>query len=510
MGSKGWTGSFPMLGAALAVACAHLASPGTPVAQRDDPWFRAGRDALARARAAEPVRDRARSAILFVGDGMGVGTVTAARILEGQRRGEPGEENALSWEGFPHVALAKTYNTNQQVPDSAGTATALLTGVKTRAGVIGVDSTVPRGDCAASRDRHLTSAFELAERIGMSTGIVTTTRITHATPAAAYGHAPERNWESDAQLPEDGSAAACADLARQLVEFDAGDGLEVALGGGRLTFLPSAVADPGSERMGIRRDGRDLTREWVERRPRSAYAWSAGQLAGLDLAATDHLLGLFAPSHLSFEADRTDAEPSLEAMTRAALEVLSRNPEGFLLLVEGGRIDHAHHGSNAHRALLETVELSDAVRAALAVVDPAETLVIVTADHSHVFTLAGYPTRGNPILGKVVANDARGESTGTPTLARDGKPYTTLGYANGPAAAAGDRPDLTDVDTADPDYKQQSLVPLLSETHAGEDVAIWAQGPRAYLLQGTVEQSYVFHVLDAALELAERAVAAER
>ncbi len=98
---------------------------------------------------------RAKNVILFVGDGMGIFTVTAARILEGQLRGENGEENLLEFETLPNVALSKTYNTNQQVPDSAGTMTARMTGEKTKAGVISVDQTVTRGDCAsASADGH--------------------------------------------------------------------------------------------------------------------------------------------------------------------------------------------------------------------------------------------------------------------------------------------------------------------------------------------------------------------
>jgi len=216
---------------------------------------------------------------------------------------------------------------------------------------------------------------------------------------------------------------------------------------------------------------------------------------------------------MEYEADRardTGGEPSLAEMTAKAIDILARKPRGYFLMVEGGRIDHGHHAGNAYRALTDTIALSDAVRAALARVDLRETLVIVTADHSHVFTMAGYPARGNPILGNVVQP---GESA--PALAADGKPYTTLGYANGAGfhdGAAGVAPyprepragrtqDLSAVDTTHVDFHQEALVPLESETHGGEDVAIFAGGPSAQHFHGVQEQSYVFHVMRAALGL---------
>ena len=158
--------------------------------QAGDPWYQQGEAALAQSLRQPYPRRNARNVILFIGDGLDLSTITAARILQGQQRGEPGEENILSFERFPYTGLAKTYNTNQQTPDSAGTTTAMLSGVKTRAGVIGLSSTPPRGDCQAAAGHELDSLFELGERAGLATGIVTTARITHATPAAAYAHLP--------------------------------------------------------------------------------------------------------------------------------------------------------------------------------------------------------------------------------------------------------------------------------------------------------------------------------
>ena len=126
-----------------------------------------------------------------------------------------------------------------------------------------------------------------------------------------------------------------------------------------------------------------------------------------------------------------------------------------------------------------------------------DTLIIVTADHSHTLTMNGYPVIDNPILGKVVEWN---ETTGEKQLAKDknGLPYTTLQYANGPAART--HTDLTNVDTTAKDYKQDALVLLESETHGGEDVAIFARGPGAAWVHGTVEQNVIYHVMREALQ----------
>jgi alkaline phosphatase len=514
------------LAATAAVALA-LRAAGAPAAEvAADPWFQSGRQAVAAARAQVGPQPRARNAILFIGDGMGVATVTAARIRDGQLRGGSGEEHLLAFETLPFTALAKTYTTDFQVPDSAGTITAMLSGVKTRSGVLGVNQTVARGDAAATAAGAVPTLFEQAEARGLWTGIVTTTRVTHATPAGAYAHTPERNWESDATLPEAARAAGVADIARQLVEFPHGDGIEVVLGGGRALFLPDHAADPEyPDQRGARRDGRDLVAAWRARYPTGAYVWKRDDLLALAPTSPPRILGLFDPSHMKYEADRVAdgaGEPSLAEMTRVAITLLAPAPRGYLLLVEGGRIDHGHHAGNAYRALGETVELSNAVRAALERTAGSDTLIVVTADHSHTLTVAGYPRRGNPILGLVRGSSGEEAASERPVPDLTGLPYTTLGYANGPgytgrtdqqpegakryphqpAAASGvsqGRPDLRQLDPTAPDYLQEAGVPLASETHGGEDVPIYAGGPSAALFHGVREQQYVYHALVAAL-----------
>jgi alkaline phosphatase len=479
-------------------------------------WFAAGQQAVKDAKSLKANPNPATNVILFVGDGMGIATVTAARILEGQLRGESGEENSLSFEKLPYVALSKTYSVNQQTSDSAPTMTAMVTGVKTNDGFLSVNQKGVRGDHTTVADNKLTTILELAEDKGLATGVVTTTRVTHATPAACYAHTVERDWEGDVDLSPTARAAGFPDIARQLLEFSRGDGLEVVLGGGRSKFLPNTTDDPEDQgTKGSRLDGRDLTAEWLTK-PHATYVWNKAQFDAVNPATTRHLLGLFERSHLEYEVDRatdTSGEPSLSEMTGKAIDLLAKNQKGFFLMVEGGRIDHAHHAGNAYRALTETIEFSRAVKKAMEKTDPQKTLLIVTADHSHVFTIAGYPKRGNPILGKVIQPDET-------ELAKDlsGLPYTTLSYANGPgytgasnkqpqgpknfphepgsfSGITSGRPDLTAVDTTTSRYLQEATVPLPAETHAGEDVAIYANGPGAHLFHGVQEQNVIFHVM---------------
>jgi alkaline phosphatase len=484
------------------------------VLQTQDPYYTQAQETLKQMLAIEPNTNQAKNVIIFIADGADPVVHTSARIFDGQQKGMSGEENVLSFETFPNVALVKTYNVDAQVPDSAGTATAWNTGVKTDSGVLGVDADVVFDDCASQKGNEVTTLFELAEAAGLSTGTVSTARITHATPGGNYAHAASRDWESDADLPEEAVQNGCTDIATQLVDFPYGDGIEVALGGGRSAFIPETMADPEDEdRTGERLDGRDLTQDWLGKM-NSAYVWNQEQFDAVDPASTDHLLGLFERSHLEYEPDRADdtaGEPSLTDMTMKAIDILSKNENGYVLQVESGRVDHALHEGNAFRALSEEAEYSRAIQATLDRVNLAETLIIVTSDHGHVMTFAGYPTRGNPILGLVREFDINGELA----LAADDKPYTTLGFMNGPGSIyytedgyttrIADRPDLSDVDTQDRDFLQPSLVALESETHGGSDVAAYAIGPRSYLVRGVVEQSYLFHVMDYALNLTERA-----
>lgn len=473
--------------------------------QREDPYFKQAQEQLQQRLAQPKNTNQAKNVILVVGDGMGFSTVTAARIFEGQQRGVDGESNVLAWEAFPYLAAAKTYSANAQITDSAPSAVAMTTGVKTINDLMGLDQTANLNNCEDQKTKTVTTLWEMAASLGMSTGAVTTATITHATPGATYAHIANRDWESDAKMPAEALAAGCIDIARQLVEMKYGNGLNVAMGGGRANFLPESATDPEySAKKGNRKDGRDLTQAWLKRYgERGSYVWNQAQFNKIDPTNVDHLLALFEPSHMKFDHDRREdaaGEPSLAEMTGKTIDILAKNPEGYLLLVEGGRIDHGSHNGNAYRTLTDAVALNEAVKTIISKVNLDETLVVVTGDHSHTLTLAGYAKRGNPILGISIGVD------GKPLLGSDGKPYTTVGFANGPGGEIPltERPTLTMDQATAPDFIQPALVPMKSETHGGEDLGIYAIGPWSHLFQGTVEENYTFHVMNYASRIGER------
>ncbi|MEE4199755.1 alkaline phosphatase [Erythrobacter sp.] len=439
----------------------------------------------ASAPASHASEERAKNVILFIGDGMGISTITAARIYAGQKQGLAGEEYVLPFETFDNVALVKTYNTNAQVPDSAGTATAMHSGEKTRIGLLGIGPEAPRGDCRVGEAYHLPLLGEEVKDRGLALGIVSTARITHATPASVFARSVDRNWEADSAIPDDQNGFGCRDIARQLVEAD----WDVALGGGTAAFFGS---ERGGRRVAV---DDDLPARWSARTG-GTYVTDASALA---VAPTDRpVLGLFSPSHMTYVAEREEAssEPTLTDMTREAIARLTDNPDGYYLMVESGRIDHGHHDGRAGYALEETVEFARAIQYAIDHTDPAETLILVTADHSHVFTIAGYPRRGNDILGLVVPPDGEREVDGEPYLAKDGVPYTTLSYANGMGSIAG--MDVRPMPETGVMARQQATIPLGSETHAGEDVALYAQGPGAHRARGVIEQNLIYNIIRSA------------
>ncbi|MDZ4761801.1 MAG: alkaline phosphatase [Alphaproteobacteria bacterium] len=482
-----------------------VAGPVTPI-QAGDSYYASAHAAVGR-RAAERGSQKAKNLILFIGDGMGVSTVTAARIWAGQAKNVDGESYRLAMEKLPYSAFSKTYTHDSQVADSAPTATAMTTGVKSFNGTLGVTQGLTLGKCETAAANATLSLWAIAEDAGLATGVVSTARLTHATPAATYAITSERDWESDADVSPAGKAAGCIDIASQLLAWDHGDGPEVVLGGGRQNFLPETMADPEyAAQKGRRKDGRNLLDEWKARGPARVVITDDAGFRATDFNSNVQVLGLFEPSHMQYEADRSrdgKGEPSIADMTMAAITRLSRNAGGYVLMVEGGRIDHALHAGNASRALSDAAALDDAVAAAVAATDPSDTLIIVTADHSHTLMIQGYPERGNPILGLV-------REGGRLALGRDGKPYATLGFANGPGSICKpqpdqswrcENPDLTSTDTTALDFVQPALTPLASETHGGEDVAVFAGGPGANLFSGVIEQNEIFHVMAQALRL---------
>ena len=420
----------------------------------------------------------AKNVIFFLGDGMGPTTVTAARIYK------YGEAGKLTME-LDHTARIKTFSNDAQTTDSAPSMAAYMTGVKMNNEVISMSPdtqaiapTSGDSNCPATGNgTPVATLLELAKAKGKSVGAVSTARITHATPATTYSHICHRDAENN--------------IAAAAVPGGAGyngalkDGIDVLMGGGKNFFIDKSAG-------GKRNDGRDLTAEM--RAQGYTYVETGSALAALDPSQVNKLFGLFNKDHVNYELDRVKNhvdEPSLAEMTTKAIDVLSRNGNGYFLMVEGGRIDHALHGTNAKRALEDTIAFDDAIKAALAKVDLKNTLVVVTADHDHTMTINGYSKRGNPIL-----DVARNYNDGKEAKDADGVNYTTLVFGNGP-----NRPDVRlplvsgDTDKTQvlhDDYQQETGVRLSSETHGGGDVMLMATGAGSTGFKGTLDNTRVF------------------
>lgn len=287
--------------------------------------------------------------IFVVGDGMPAGVV---RAMHEVRTGVFGHSGSALYTRMQDpktsLGLMATASLTSIVTDSAPASVAWSTGVKTANRYL---AALPDG-------RKLATIFELAKPRGVATGVVTTTRVTHATPAAWMSHQSHRDNEDD--------------IALEYLAFRP----DVILGGGLNNFSPKK-----------RKDGRDLMAEFA----RAGYdtATDRSGLLGLESSAKP-LIGLFTGSHVSYYVDRVNdpalsaAQPTLPEMTAEALRRLSKNPGGFLLQVEAGRIDHASHSNDAWGAIMDTVELDDT----LAVIDEflkvnPKTLVILTSDHGN-------------------------------------------------------------------------------------------------------------------------------
>nr|AEG79734.1 alkaline phosphatase [Trichoplusia ni] len=457
-------------------------------------WRAQAQDALKERLARPANRNKARNVIMFLGDGMSVPTLAAARALLGQRQGATGEEAQMTFESFPTSGLSKTYCVNSQVADSACSATAYLCGVKTNQGLLGVDASVQRHNCESSIDtaRHVESIAEWALADGRDAGIVTTTRITHASPAGVFAKTANRNWENDAEVKAaNQDINACPDIAYQLIHKHPGNKFKVILGGGRRNFLPTTVTDEESQ-AGRRTDGRNLIEEWQQDKAARGvsfkYVWNVSELLQLNDNLPEYLLGLFESNHLQYHMQANlNTEPTLEQLTETAIRMLNRNEKGFFLFVEGGRIDHAHHDNLAHLALDETLEMDKAIKRAVELLSEEDTLIVVTADHAHVMSYNGYSRRGNSILGPSRDTD------------ENNVPYMTLSYTNGPGFRPhvnGKRSDVTQENGFGTlTWKSHVDVPLDSETHGGDDVAVFARGPYHMLFTGLYEQNQIPHLM---------------
>jgi alkaline phosphatase len=451
-----------------------------------------------------PVAAAPKNVIFFLGDGMGMTTMTAARIYA------VGEDGELTVDTLPETAFVKTFSNDAQVTDSAPSMSAYMTGVKMNNEVISMSSNTKAIDpvadangnklgnaCGTSNGTAATTLLETAKAQGMAAGVVTTTRVTHATPAATYAHICHRDLEND--------IAAAAVPGGTGYNSALGAGLDVLLGGGSQFFTP--FKDGGK-----RSDGRNLITEMKAKN--AAFVSNVTELNAIDASKTERLLGLFTSSHMSYDLDRDPAkEPSLAEMTTKAMDVLAKNSKGYFLMVEGGRIDHALHETTAKKALQDMVAFDNAIKAALAkarLTDPElkNTLVVVTADHDHTLVLNGYAKR----TGKTTAGNAgvlgvvKNYVTGAADKDLDGAPYSIIGFGNGENRTQGNRGSLASLDdsvTGSNTYHQEAVVrmPVGGETHGGADVFLAATGKGAESFTGTIDNTKVYSLVKAAAGL---------
>ena len=388
----------------------------------------------------------------------------------------------LAFERFPASAISRTHAAGIGAGDYAGAISAILTGVFADPISIGMEpgatpdlcppegkpqsinpaSTGPNKQTIGAlplrrtllREREVPSLLKQAKSAGFAAGIVTTSRITLAAPAATYAHAADRNWETDTRMPVRATDAGCRDIARQLVEFDrpaapdartaritkafarkalARDhlaldleglsesygGLDVIMGGGRIAFLPQGAPDPiDPARKGVRSPveagGVDLIAQWRARSRGGVFVTGAHALQ-LNTGTVRPLLGLFAPDHMAFEADRLLLaldQPSLAAMTGAAIERLARGrvgaPHGYVLVIDAGGIDRAAIAGQADRLIGEIIALDAAVARAVELTGPGhDTLVVVAASHGQAVlprdskpSLPGYDGKDSPVFAR--------------------------------------------------------------------------------------------------------------
>ena len=297
----------------------------------------------------------------LIGDGLGA---SQRQVAEYYLQHQTGSDSKLAMNTLPVAGINTTYSLDTLVTDSAAAGTALSSGVKTNNGYIAM---TPDGT-------KTTTLIEAVQSLGYATGIVTSTRITHATPAAFATHNADRNDENG--------------IAAEYVT----SGVDFIAGGGIRNFLPStyeaADKDPmGSTIKSKREDERDLLAEFTS----AGYTVFAGAEGSTDISsytpqAGDKVFAALTYSHMPYEIDRANADtdlPSLSELTETAVSLLELDGEGFMLMVEGGRIDHACHPNDIAATIYDTLEFDEVVKVALSFYNqhPEETLIIVVGDH---------------------------------------------------------------------------------------------------------------------------------
>ncbi|MDD9952020.1 MAG: alkaline phosphatase [Zetaproteobacteria bacterium] len=394
----------------------------------------------------------AKNAIFFIGDGMGIAAITGGRIWKKD------STTPLAMEKLPTLGMVKTYSSSDFVTDSAASATALATGVKTRNGMLSMSD--PDLD-PSGKSRPLETLFDLAHQAGKSLGIISTARVTHATPAAFYAHVDDRDKEEN--------------IAEQLLDAP----LALLMGGGRQAFTTT------------RKDGRDLLKELKQQHWH--YVGNRDQLTSLTLKKGEAVLGLFADSHMDYDLEnrlRSPRQPSLTEMVQFAMRYLSTNEKGYVLMVEAGRIDHAAHVNRAQDLFGDLVALDEAVAYAEQH-KTADTLTVITADHE---------TGGLALNGYKDLPDTKGDGLLSRST-RTSHPLVT--FATGPGETQGKYQKPNDMLL----FQHPSLYAMESAAHTAVDVPILAGGPGATAFSGFIDNDDIAPKIAQALGLSFTATA---
>ena len=373
----------------------------------------------------------AKNVIFFIGDGMGLASITGGRIWANGSKGK------LAMESFPVTGIAKTYSSSDYVTDSAAAGTALATGVKTYNGAISISD--PKVD-PKQRSRELETLVDIAHAQGKSIGIVTTTRITHATPAVFYAHQASRDDEIE--------------IAKQILNSH----VDLFFGGGQKIL--NKASPSGNFLQNAKDEG------W-------ATCTNSAELSILSHLNAPKNICVFSESHMDYELDRVTnklQQPSLTTMVETAVQILKKNPKGFFLVVEGGRIDHAAHENKARHVFSELVSFDNAIEGT-SNLNFEETLVVVTADHeTGGLSLNGYhdiSTRGEDLLDK----------------SRD-RSYFLVSFASGPGSYEHDNEHLGEHIEVHP-----SLIPMHAAAHTAVDVIVLAKGIYSHHFSGFQENT---------------------
>jgi alkaline phosphatase len=382
-----------------------------------------------------------RNVILMIGDGMGLAHRTAARtVAKGLYSGR--FNGLLEMDSMDAFGIVFTPSLNSFVTDSANGASAYAGGNKTDNGALCVwpDNT----DDPLDNPRFENIMSYLRRMRGMATGVVSTASLADATPAAFLAYCYKRGE------------------AEKIVGQYPAAGVDVLLGGGKKWFLPTSEG-------GSRTDGRNILEEF--RRAGYACVTSAEGLGKLP-RSVKRCLGLFADGDMDTYVDRVKAgnfaQPSLPDMTEAAIEILSRHPRGFILMVEGASIDKVAHKGDAHRAIWETIEFDRAVGVAKRFAKSrGDTLVIVTADHE---------TGGMAL--RALGGDPRALEIGWGSA-----------RSTGPFVAKAPAPDGGGM--AEPPENPFEL-PQISTNHTASDVVLSAYGVGAQEFVGAMDATEVF------------------